>query len=190
MIELLSRPWPWYVSGPLLGLFVPALLLLGNKQLGVSGSLRAICAASTKGRVDFFRYDWKEVSAWNLAFVSGVLIGGVVMSWVGVQTPTIADSTKSAITRLGLSAPSGLVPSEIFSWTSLMTLRGWICMAVGGFLVGFGASYAGGCTSGHGITGLATLQKASLYAMIGIFAGGLFATYAILPLVLSLGIGA
>lgn len=57
-------------------------------------------------------------------------------------------------------------------------------MVIGGFLVGFGTAYAGGCTSGHAIAGLADRQAASLLAVCGFFAGGLTCTYLVLPLVL------
>ena len=183
MWHLLTRPWPWYVGGPLIGLFVPLLLLLGNKQLGVSASLRAICAAVAPGPVDFFRYDWKRSGLWNVAFAAGLLAGGIIAATVlGSSTPSIAPATQTAITALGLHSAHGLVPAELFSWRALLTPRGATCMVGGGFLVGFGASYAGGCTSGHGVMGMATLQRASLVALIGIFAGGLLATFVLLPI--------
>ena len=58
-----SRPWPWFVAGPIIGLFVPALLLTGNKVFGVSSNLRHLCAALAPGRVEFLRYDWKKQGA-------------------------------------------------------------------------------------------------------------------------------
>jgi hypothetical protein len=85
---------------------------------------------------------------------------------------------------LGLSDFSGLVPPELFSWSSLTSGPGLVAIVLGGFLVGFGARYAGGCTSGHAITGLATLQGASLLAVVGFFIGGLFTTYVLFPLLL------
>jgi len=78
------------------------------------------------------------------------------------------------------------VPASLFSWGSLFSLRGFILMVVGGFLIGFGTRYAGGCTSGHAIMGLSTLQLPSLIAVIGFFAGGLLMTHLFLPLILSL----
>ena len=182
----LRDPWPWYVSGPLIGLFVPLLLLLDNKQFGMTGSLRAICAAAVPGRIEFFRYDWKSNGLWNVAFALGILLGAIVATTLlgGGATPVISAHTRDAIAGLGLSTPSGAVPTELFSWNALLTLRGAICVLGGGFLVGFGSSYAGGCTSGHGVMGLATLQLASLIAVLGIFAGGLIATFLILPSIL------
>ena len=70
----------------------------------------------------------------------------------------------------------------MFSWAALLTLKGFVSIVVGGFLVGFGTSYAGGCTSGHAIAGLADGQPASLLAVCGFFAGGLAGTYLLLPL--------
>ncbi|HEY8683975.1 MAG TPA: YeeE/YedE thiosulfate transporter family protein [Chloroflexota bacterium] len=185
MLQWLSHPWPWYVAGPLIGLFVPALLLIGNKQLGVSGSLRALCAAVVPGNVEFFKYDWKGTTAWNLAFVAGIFLGGVIAAkLLGVTSPAISAHTRDAITGLGIGGQvTGLAPASVFSWKALATLRGAVCVLLGGFLVGFGASYGGGCTSGHGITGLASLQLPSLIAMVAIFAGGLLATLVLMPLV-------
>jgi uncharacterized protein len=182
MISLLREPWPWYVAGPLIGLFVPLLLLVGNKPFGVSGSLRAICAAAVPGNVPFFRYDWRRTGIWSIAFALGLLLGGVLASLPGVGAPSLAPDTISALTDLGLGPEVvGLAPPAIFSWHALFTARGALFVLGGGFLVGFGASYGGGCTSGHGITGLASLQLASLIAIVGIFAGGLVATHFLLP---------
>lgn len=164
MLALLSEPWPWYVAGPLIGLFVPALLLIGNKPLGATSSLRALCAAVIPRDVEFFKYDWRSSGAWNIALVAGILLGGFI-----------------AATFLG---PVGeLAPASAFSWSALFTVRAATASLIGGFLVGFGASYGGGCTSGHGITGLAALQLASLVAVLAIFAGGLLATFTIVPLI-------
>jgi uncharacterized membrane protein YedE/YeeE len=183
-MQILMRPWPWYVAGPLIGLLVPLLLVLGNRSFGVSGSLRTMCAAVIPSKADFFRFDWKT-GAWSLAFVAGILVGGALaVHTLGVTTPAISGQTKDALATLGISNVSGFAPVELFSWRALLTLRGILCMVVGGFLVGFGTAYAGGCTSGHGISGLATLQLPSLVAVIGFFAGGLFATFVLLPLIL------
>jgi uncharacterized protein len=183
-MRVLMQPWPWYVAGPLIGLLVPILLLLGNRQFGVSGSLRTICAAILPARAEFFRFDWRKSGAWNLALVAGIVIGAVFATQLlGTTTPAISVGTKDALSGLGINV-SGVAPAEVFGWSSLLTLRGIICIVVGGFLVGFGTAYAGGCTSGHGITGLATLQLPSLVAVIGFFAGGLLATFVILPLIL------
>jgi uncharacterized protein len=179
------RPWPWYVAGPLIGLFVPVLLLLGNKPFGVSSNLRHLCAALMPSNVEFFRYDWKSRGGWNLAFVAGIFAGGFVAArLLGTPDVTITADAKAAVAGLGIRDFSGLVPDDIFNWSHLLTVRGAILILGGGFLIGFGTAYAGGCTSGHGIAGLAALDRASLVAVLGFFAGGLLATYVMLPLLL------
>ncbi len=186
MIEFLSRPWPWYIAGPLIGLVVPTLLLLGNKQFGISENLRHTCAIIAPGSVEYFRYDWRRVGGWNLAFIVGVLVGGFIAGhWLGSDSPImLADATKADLGALGIRDWSGMVPRELFNWESLLTLRGFVMLIGGGALVGFGTAYAGGCTSGHAISGLADLQLPSLIAVLGFFAGGLIATWLVLPLLL------
>lgn len=183
---ILTASWPWYVAGPLIGLFVPLLLLLTGKSFGVSSSLKHTCAATVPGTADYFDYDWREKGRWNLLFVAGIVLGGVLaVQLLGGGGPTgISAATKADLRALGFSDFSGLVPPELFRWTSLTTLPGLATLVLGGFLVGFGARYAGGCTSGHGITGMATLQVPSVIAVAGFFVGGLFTTYVLLPLLL------
>jgi hypothetical protein len=148
--------------------------------------LKHACAATVPGRAEYFRYDWKASGTWNLLFVLGILLGGVVaVQFLGGGGPTgISAATKADLQAFGLTDFSGLVPPELFSWSSLTTLPGMAVIVLGGFLIGFGARYAGGCTSGHAITGLATLQVPSLIAVLGFFLGGLFTTYVLLPLLL------
>ena len=186
MRELLSSPWPWYIAGPLIGLVVPVLLLLGNKQFGISANLRHACAIVAPGRVEFFRYDWRRLGGWNLAFIVGVLLGGFIAAqWLATDAPIrISSATQADLTALGVTDFSGLVPKQLFNWQMLATLRGFVMLVVGGLLVGFGTAYAGGCTSGHAISGLADLQLPSLVAVLGFFAGGLITTWLILPILL------
>ena len=186
MLDLLSEPWPWYVAGPLIGLMVPLLLLFVGKPFGISSSLRHICAATVPRGIEYFRYNWKQRGAWSLTFAVGILIGGVLAGTVLLNPDPVAisASTNSDLAALGIADFNGLMPSELISWASLGTVPGFIVIVLGGFLLGFGARYAGGCTSGHGITGLATLQVSSLVAVIGFFIGGLFITHLILPLLL------
>jgi uncharacterized membrane protein YedE/YeeE len=184
MIELISQPWPWYVAGILIGLVVPLLLLAGG-EFGISSNLRHICAAALPTKASFFQYDWKSKGLWNLTFALGIIIGGFIAGTflaspdpvVGISAATVAD-----LQAIGVEQSEGLAPAAIFSWQGLFTLPGFIMIVVGGFLVGFGTRYAGGCTSGHAISGLANLQLPSLIAVIGFFAGGLLATHLILPL--------
>jgi uncharacterized membrane protein YedE/YeeE len=183
MFETLSRPWPWYLSGPLIGLFVPVLLLLGNRQFGISSNLRHLCAAIAPAGIDFFSYDWKKVGRWNLAFLAGIVAGGLIaVIMLGAGDVAITDHTKLLLTQLGIRSFTGMAPADIFSWPGLLTFRGAVAIVGGGFLVGFGSAYAGGCTSGHAISGLAVFERASILATVSFFAGGLLCTYLVLPL--------
>jgi uncharacterized membrane protein YedE/YeeE len=185
VLDIIAQPWPWYVAGPLIGLFVPALLLLGNRQFGISSNLRHLCAAISPGRIEFFRYDWQSTGLWNLAFLAGILAGSAIASrLLGTPDVAITPETRATLAALGVRDFSGLVPSDVFSWSSLLTLRGAALIVGGGFLVGFGTAYAGGCTSGHAISGLAVFERASLLAVMAFFAGGLLGTYVLLPLLL------
>jgi uncharacterized protein len=182
MTSWFSDAWPWYVAGPLIGLFIPALLIAGNKVFGISSNLRHLCSALAPGKLEYLRYDWKGTGLWNLVFLCGVLCGGFLAAhWGTPHDIAISPETKAALTRLGLRDFSGVAPHELFSWHALLTVRGFVCIGLGGFLVGFGTAYAGGCTSGHAISGLANFELPSLIAVLGFFAGGLAATYFILP---------
>ena len=185
---LLAKSWPWYVSGPMIGLFVPALLLLGNRMFGISSNLRHVCAAAMPGRVPFFRYDWRSAGAWNLAFALGIVAGGIIaVHLLGAGSMIqLSSAARASVAALGVHDVSGLVPGELFSWSALLTWHGVVMMVGGGFLIGFGTAYAGGCTSGHAISGLADLQLPSLVAVVGFFAGGLISTWLILPHLLGL----
>ncbi len=187
MIELLKQPWPWYVAGPLVGLTVPALLLLGNKSFGISSSLRHICAACVPAKIPFFQYNWKR-EAWNLFFVLGIFIGGVIAAtFLANPDPVaVAPALAAELAGYGITNYEHLVPRDLFTWESLLTPRGLILIVVGGFLVGFGTRYGGGCTSGHAIMGLSTLQWPSLVATISFMVGGFIMANLILPLILSL----
>lgn len=186
MIEFVRQPWPWYVAGPLIGLIVPALLLVGNRLFGISANLRTLCAVIAPGRIDFFHFDWRRAGGWNLVFAAGILVGAALASvWLaGSGDVAISDATRSQLAELGVRDFTGLAPDDLFGWQRLATPSGWILIVLGGFLVGFGASWAGGCTSGHAIMGLASGELPSLIAVIGFFVGGLLATHVLLPLVL------
>lgn len=187
ILSTLQQPWPWYVAGPLIGLTVPLLLLLGNKSFGISSSLRHVCAACFPSRIPFFQYEWKK-EIWNLFFVAGVLGGGVVAAvFLGSNEPVaVSDSLREELAVYGVTDYSSLVPVQLFNFENLFSLQGFLLIVVGGFLVGFGTRYAGGCTSGHSIMGLATLQLPSLIATMCFMIGGFIVANLVLPLILQL----
>jgi uncharacterized membrane protein YedE/YeeE len=187
MIDLLKNPWPWYVAGPLLGLAVPVLLVIGNKHLGISSSLRHACAACLPAGIPFFKYDWKK-EAWNLFFVLGIFLGAVaaVTFLANPQPVQVNPALAHELAGYGITQYGQLLPEQLFNWQALFSLQGLVMMAGGGFLVGFGTRYAGGCTSGHAIMGLSTLQWPSLVATCCFMAGGFLMANLILPFILSI----
>ncbi len=187
MLELISRPWPWYVAGTCIGLTVPTLLLIGNKPLGISSSLRHICAACLPANIPFFKYNWRKES-WNMFFVAGILLGGFIATrWLSNPQPIqIAAATQADLRALGVHDFSGLMPIDLFGAGNLLTLRGLVFFVGGGFLVGFGTRWAGGCTSGHTIMGLSNLQWPSLVATIAFMVGGFTGTWVLLPMIFRL----
>ncbi len=187
MLEFLKQPWPWYIAGPLIGLTVPALLFLGNKSFGISSSLRHVCAACIPAKIPFFQYDWKK-EVWNLFFVAGILLGGIITAqWLADPNPVQVNPKLTAeLAGYGITQYENLVPGEVFNWSALLSIKGIFMMVIGGFLVGFGTRYAGGCTSGHAIMGLSNLQWPSLVATCCFMAGGFIMANFILPLILKL----
>jgi len=186
-MELLYKPWPWYVAGPVIGLTVPLLLWMGNKRLGISSTLRHICAACAPGHISLFQYDWKK-ETWSLFFAGGLFIGGVIGGWLLANPEPVAISARTVefFSSFGIARQTGLMPTELYNWKALLSLKGFMLMILGGFMVGFGTRYAQGCTSGHGILGLSALQWASLVATASFFAGGILFSHFILPHILSL----
>ncbi|HTL10155.1 MAG TPA: YeeE/YedE thiosulfate transporter family protein [Chitinophagaceae bacterium] len=187
MVEMLKQPWSWYVAGAIIGLIVPALLLLGNKHFGISANFRHACAACFPSNIPFFKYDWKK-ELWNFFFVGGILIGAVIASTL-LSNPNPIQVHPTLVTTLsayGINDYSSMVPKQLFSFASLFTVRGFIMLVGGGFLVGFGSRYAGGCTSGHSIMGLSDLQLPSLIATISFMLGGFIMANLLLPIILSL----
>jgi uncharacterized membrane protein YedE/YeeE len=186
-MEFITNPWPWYIAGPLIGLTVPTLLIIGNKSFGISSSLRHICASCIPAGIPFFKYEWKK-EIWNLFFVLGIFIGGIIASQLLSNTNPIDIHPELAkeLASYGITKIDGLLPSQLFNWSSLMTIKGFIMMVLGGFMVGFGTRYAGGCTSGHAIMGLSNLQWPSLVATICFMIGGFLVANLILPWILNL----
>lgn len=184
MLEFLSQPWPWYTSGIVIA-FVMVLLLFFGKSFGVSANLRTICAACGAGnQVKFFNFDWRS-QTWNLLFLVGAVIGGFISAEFlsNGEAVQISQATIQDLSAMGISAPDGMQPEEIFSLEAAFTLKGFLILLLGGFAIGFGARYAGGCTSGHAISGLSNLQLPSLIAVVGFFIGGLITTWILLPLI-------
>ena len=186
MPEVVMQPWPWYVAGPLIGLVVPFVYWYGGKEWGVSSTLRHLCAATVPvpARIEYFQYDWWKKGAWHLAMASGMILGGFIGGRV-LSGPDdvvgISEATRSDLAGLGVTDFTGMVPDDVFALAVLFTVPGIVIILLGGFLVGFGARYVNGCTSGHAISGLANLQASSLVAVIGFFIGGLISPHVLIP---------
>jgi len=184
-MDWLFKPWEWYISGPLIA-FTLFLLLIIGKRFGMSSNLRTLCSIGGAGKtVSFFNFDWK-LQRWNLIVALGVLIGGSIASNFLTETSIVNlnPDVVSDLRNLGFeSAGKDYMPSELFSNTVFGSLKGVLILIVGGFLVGFGARYAGGCTSGHAISGLSNLQLPSLIAVVGFFIGGLVMVHLLFPLI-------
>ena len=184
MLALLKQPWPWYTSGIAIAAIMILLLFFG-KSFGFSSNLRVICAACGAGtHVKFFDFNWRA-QTWNLLFLVGAILGGFLSAeFLSTGEPVqVSAATIQDLQQLGIKAPTGIQPDELFSMEALMSVKGFLILLIGGLLVGFGTRYAGGCTSGHAISGLSNLQLPSLIAVIGFFIGGLIMTYLLLPLI-------
>ena len=184
MDDILHASWHWAFSGLMIVIVMFLLLLLGQR-FGVSSSFRTMCNVLGAGRMsDYFKYDWKKDS-WLLLFVLGSIIGGYIAShFMGASMPVkISDATVNDLSALEIFTPqtieqgNGFVPEDLFTMANLLTLKGFILFIIGGFLIGFGTRWAGGCTSGHAISGLSNFQLPSLVAVIGFFIGGLIMTH-------------
>lgn len=186
-MEYLLQPWPWFVSGPLIAIVMFTLIYFG-KTFGMSSNLRTFCAIGGAGKkTEFFNFDWKA-QRWNLIVVLGAVIGGFIAHFI-LSAPVAIDlnpETVSDLSQLGFkNAGDALLPPELYSWDALLSVKGLSILIIGGFLVGFGTRYAGGCTSGHAITGLSNLQLPSLIAVVGFFLGGLVMIHLLFPLIFS-----
>jgi len=183
-MNYILEPWPWYVSGPCIAIVMYLLLYFG-RTFGMSSNLRTICSIGGAGKkVSFFDFDWKA-QKWNLIVVLGAMVGGFIAHHflsnptnIDLNQQTIADLNNLGFKNVGTS----LLPPELFDWKNVFSIKGILILTIGGFLVGFGTRYAGGCTSGHAITGLSSLQLPSLIAVIGFFIGGLIMIHFIYPI--------
>jgi uncharacterized membrane protein YedE/YeeE len=186
IVDFISQPWHWAVSGAMIALTLFVLTWMG-RSFGVSMTFRNACTLAGAGKkTPFFDIDMKE-EWWRMAFVLGGLVGGfiAVTFFRSPEAVAISEATSTHLAEWGLNYPAsdakglGFVPTELFNFGSV---KGVILAVVGGFLVGFGARYADGCTSGHAISGLSHLQLPSLITVIGFFIGGLLMTHVIMPL--------
>ena len=179
-------PWPWFIGGPLIA-FVMLLLLLSEKKFGMSSNLKTICAAFGTGKsTPFFNYDWKS-QRWNIIVVLGAFAGGLVGSHFLSSQTAVELHTDVIIQLQALNisdAGQAYMPDRFFGETAWTDWRSLSILAIGGFLVGFGARYAGGCTSGHAISGLSNLQMSSLIAVIGFFIGGIIMNHFLIGYIL------
>ena len=181
---MLQQPWPWYVSGFVIAL-VMILLIFFGKKFGFSSNLQTICALCGAGRyIRFFNYDWRRES-WNLLFLVGAIAGGFFARQYlsSLQPVQVSAATVADLQALGFNAPQDLQPEELYGMEALKQPKTVILLFAGGLLIGFGTRWAGGCTSGHSISGLSHLQIPSLIATIGFFIGGLLMTWLIYPLI-------
>lgn len=184
MSEFLTQSWSWWFSGLVIS-FIMFLLLFFGQSFGFSANLRTICAAAGAGKnISFFNFNWKG-QLWNIVFLVGAILGGVIAGTVlkSNEPFQVAESTVQDLKQIGFAEPTDLQPAELFSMESVLSLKGFLILAIGGIFVGFGSRYAGGCTSGHAISGLSDLQIPSLIAVVGFFVGGLLMTHLLLPII-------
>ncbi|TNE57552.1 MAG: YeeE/YedE family protein [Bacteroidetes bacterium] len=186
--DFISQPWPWWVAGLMIALIMFLLLWFG-KNFGMSENFRVMCAADGADEMnEFFKINWRD-QEWNLLVALGAVFGGYLAShYFAAPDGAVAHvsaATVESLRALGLQFESDQVPlvPEWYSWEALFSLQGLLMIIGGGFLVGFGARYAGGCTSGHAISGLSALELPSLVSVIGFFLGGMTMTYLIFPLI-------
>ncbi|WP_396166906.1 YeeE/YedE family protein [Flavobacterium sp.] len=184
-MNFLSQTWHWSISGFLIGMVMLTLIYFG-KSFGMSTNLRSLCSLTGIGkRVSFFNWDWKS-QRWNLVVVLGAMMGGYFATHFlsDANNVSINPATILKLQKLGIDAPNGkLIPDAIFGLDVFHSLKKIFVLVFGGFLIGFGSRYAGGCTSGHAISGLSNFQLPSLKAVIGFFIGGLIMVNFIFPLI-------
>ena len=183
-MNFISQTWHWSISGFLIGLIMLLLIYFG-KAFGMSSNFRSLCAMTGVGKIiPFFDWNWKE-QRWNLAVVFGAILGGfTAVHFLSSSTNvSLGADTLNCLRKLNIDAPDGkLLPNALFSINIFLSPKGILLLLFGGIFIGFGSRYAGGCTSGHAISGLSNFQIPSLKAVIGFFIGGLIMTHFILPL--------
>lgn len=174
--QFIYEPWPWWIGGPLIGLFVISLILIEGKQLGISSSYQYVCAKISPWKLDYFKDPVKM--AWQFWFVIGLMLGGFLLHlMIPPYQIEIAETSVKTLGSIGISEQVGFAPAELYEFT----FKSIVILIAGGITIGFGARYANGCTAGHAIMGCAQLSPASIVSTICFFVGGLFATYFIVP---------
>ena len=108
MLNFLAKPWPWYIAGPLIGIMVPLLLLIGNKAFGISSNFRHICAMCIPSKIPYFNYDWKKEGKWQLIMLLGIIIGGALAEYVGDTKGLVEISfqTRAWLLKMGVYSQS------------------------------------------------------------------------------------
>ncbi|MCI5057188.1 MAG: YeeE/YedE family protein [Flavobacteriales bacterium] len=169
---------PWYIAGPAIAIIMLSLKYL-NKSFGISSTLDHICTLAGSGRVfKSFRQDLAK-HKWKIFFVIGVIGGGYLGNLVHeINSESISRDTLSELPEVFQGDVNQMIPEFFNDFSSLKVLS---ILILGGVLIGFGTRFAGGCTSGHSITGMSALQLASLIATIGFFSGGLIMTHILFP---------
>jgi uncharacterized protein len=185
LMEIILQPWPWYVAGPLIALIMFLLIFMG-KQFGMSSNLRTICTmCGADSKASFFDFNWRA-QKWNLTVILGAAIGGFIAMHFLTADPAVVINPETVNTLQGLgfeSTGSAYLPDELYSLEALTNWKSLSILIIGGLLIGFGARWAGGCTSGHAISGLSNLQLPSLIAVVGFFIGGLVMVHLLFPLI-------
>lgn len=176
-----NEPWHWSISGIIIGLVVPALLVVGNKSFGISSSLKHLCSIVIPSKSSFFNYNLNQYY-WSFIFIVGMILGGAISHFTSSANPLVLGAkTNDFLKNLNLNPPTGLYPADFYNFQNT---QGILLFILGGFLIGFGTRWANGCTSGHSIFGIANLKLSSLIATICFFIGGLLMTHFILPTLL------
>jgi uncharacterized protein len=147
MRSALESTLPWWIAGPVIGLVIVALLGLANKRFGVVGGVTDLVQGSAEGRA---------LRSWRALLVLGMVLGGAVYALLG-------------------GAPDA---GRAYSWLDAhLSAGGEVGVLFGaGLLIGVGARTAGGCTSGHGLTGSALASPASIVSMMTIMASAITTT--------------
>lgn len=151
------EPWPWWLAGAAIAAITLLLLGVTNQRLGISTGFENLCALVLKTPY-LQRPEIVGSHGWRLPFLAGLLLGGALSALAGGGWAPLWDLGMFD-TRIGLG------PAGKLAW-----------MFGGGVLIGFGTRLAGGCTSGHGIFGLANLERASLEATLAFMAAGIVTT--------------